>query len=134
MDDTGSSRPTGTSARERALHRDRETCARLGLNPRAQHGDVDINGDLVDELAGRLNPQPESSEPGGAPRCPYCGRVMSNREAAEQGACNACYGGAWSPDEDERAARLAACITGVDERMERMHLACLLKALERLPS
>lgn len=27
-------------------------------------------------------------------RCPYCGRVMSNREAAEQGACNDCHGGA----------------------------------------
>jgi ribosomal protein L37AE/L43A len=25
------------------------------------------------------------------PRCPYCGRVMSHREAAEQGACNDCY-------------------------------------------
>jgi len=36
----------------------------------------------------------------GAPRCPYCDRVMSNREAAEQGACNDCYGGAWSPEED----------------------------------
>jgi hypothetical protein len=24
--------------------------------------------------------------------CPYCGRVMSDREAAEQGACNDCYG------------------------------------------
>jgi len=32
-----------------------------------------------------------------APRCPYCGRVMSNREKAEQGACNDCYGGAWIP-------------------------------------
>lgn len=28
----------------------------------------------------------------GPPRCPYCGRVMSNRESAEQGACNDCYG------------------------------------------
>jgi ribosomal protein L37AE/L43A len=27
--------------------------------------------------------------------CPYCGRVMSRREAAEQGACNDCYGGAY---------------------------------------
>jgi ribosomal protein L37AE/L43A len=26
-----------------------------------------------------------------APRCPYCDRVMSNREEAEQGACNDCY-------------------------------------------
>jgi hypothetical protein len=25
------------------------------------------------------------------PECPYCGRVMSLREAAEQGACNDCY-------------------------------------------
>lgn len=29
-----------------------------------------------------------------APRCPSCGLVMSNREAAEQGECNACHGGA----------------------------------------
>ena len=30
--------------------------------------------------------------------CPYCGRIMSGREAAEQGACNDCYdsGSAWS--------------------------------------
>lgn len=27
------------------------------------------------------------------PRCPYCDRVMSNREHAEQGACNDCYRG-----------------------------------------
>jgi hypothetical protein len=32
-----------------------------------------------------------------APRCPACQRVMSNREAAEQGSCNDCFGGAWSP-------------------------------------
>jgi hypothetical protein len=25
------------------------------------------------------------------PECPYCHRVMTNREAAEQGACNDCY-------------------------------------------
>ena len=25
--------------------------------------------------------------------CPTCGRVMSKREAAEQGACNDCHGG-----------------------------------------
>lgn len=24
--------------------------------------------------------------------CPYCNRIMSHREAAEQGACNDCYG------------------------------------------
>jgi hypothetical protein len=29
-----------------------------------------------------------------APRCPYCDRVMSAREAAEQGSCNDCYGDA----------------------------------------
>jgi hypothetical protein len=29
-------------------------------------------------------------------RCPGCGRVMSHREAAEQGACNECLGG-WAP-------------------------------------
>jgi hypothetical protein len=27
----------------------------------------------------------------GPPRCPYCDRVMSNREHVEQGACNDCY-------------------------------------------
>lgn len=30
------------------------------------------------------------SEP---PECPYCGRIMSNREHDEQGACNDCYEG-----------------------------------------
>jgi ribosomal protein L37AE/L43A len=29
--------------------------------------------------------------------CPYCGRIMSNREADEQGACNDCNGGAYDP-------------------------------------
>lgn len=29
-----------------------------------------------------------------AARCPGCGLVMSRREAAEQGACNSCNGGA----------------------------------------
>jgi hypothetical protein len=43
---------------------------------------------------------PRMSEPPPAPRCPYCDRVMSNREAAEQGSCNDCYGGAWGPDDD----------------------------------
>ena len=33
---------------------------------------------------------PAESE--GPPRCPGCGRVMSNREAAEQAACNDCVG------------------------------------------
>lgn len=30
-----------------------------------------------------------------APLCPGCDRVMSLREASEQGACNDCNGGAW---------------------------------------
>jgi hypothetical protein len=34
----------------------------------------------------------------GPPRCPGCDRVMSQREAAEQGACNDCNGGAWLPE------------------------------------
>jgi hypothetical protein len=34
----------------------------------------------------------------GPPVCLGCGRVMSNREAAEQGACNECNGGAWEGD------------------------------------
>lgn len=29
----------------------------------------------------------------GAPRCPNCHRVMSNREHEEQGCCNDCYDG-----------------------------------------
>lgn len=29
--------------------------------------------------------------------CPYCGLVMSHREAAEQGACNECYGDVYDP-------------------------------------
>lgn len=29
--------------------------------------------------------------------CPGCGRIMSWREAAEQGACNDCSGGAFDP-------------------------------------
>jgi hypothetical protein len=37
-----------------------------------------------------------------APRCPGCGRVMSNREAAEQGACNDCSGGAYDPRDGGR--------------------------------
>jgi hypothetical protein len=39
----------------------------------------------------------ERSSPAPAPRCPSCDRVMGNREAVEQGSCNDCYGGAWSP-------------------------------------
>jgi NADH pyrophosphatase NudC (nudix superfamily) len=34
--------------------------------------------------------------------CPYCGRIMSYREAAEQGACNECNGGAYDPRDGER--------------------------------
>jgi hypothetical protein len=35
--------------------------------------------------------------------CPGCGRVMSLREKAEQGACNDCYGGPyWPKPEAER--------------------------------
>lgn len=32
------------------------------------------------------------------PVCPHCGRVMSDREKAEQGACNDCHGGAWTSE------------------------------------
>lgn len=32
-----------------------------------------------------------------APRCPVCDRVMTFREADEQGACNDCSGGAYAP-------------------------------------
>lgn len=34
--------------------------------------------------------------------CPGCGRVMSRREAVEQGACNDCSGGAWDPRGGDR--------------------------------
>lgn len=36
-----------------------------------------------------------------APRCPGCDRVMSTREAVEQGACNDCSGGAYDPRGEE---------------------------------
>lgn len=32
-------------------------------------------------------------------RCPGCGQVMSFREENEQGECNECRGGAWSPED-----------------------------------
>jgi ribosomal protein L37AE/L43A len=39
----------------------------------------------------------------GPPRCPGCGRVMSVREAVEQGACNDCSGGAYDPRGEDAA-------------------------------
>lgn len=42
-------------------------------------------------------PEHSDADPPPAPRCPTCDRVMSNREAIEQGACNDCNGGAWDP-------------------------------------
>ena len=45
--------------------------------------------------SGRSFDEPDEPERE-VPRCPYCGLIMSNREAAEQGACNDCY--------DERTA------------------------------
>jgi hypothetical protein len=41
--------------------------------------------------------QAEVEDAGSRPRCPHCDRVMSNREATEQGACNDCSGGAYDP-------------------------------------
>jgi len=38
----------------------------------------------------------EAGDEEGPPRCPGCGRVMSDREAGEQGACNDCYDSAWA--------------------------------------
>lgn len=35
-------------------------------------------------------------------RCPGCDRVMSRREAVEQGACNDCSGGAYDPRDGAR--------------------------------
>lgn len=47
------------------------------------------------EPAGRLrSPEPDV--------CPGCGRVMTRREAIEQGACNDCSGGAYDPRDGER--------------------------------
>lgn len=55
---------------------------------------IDERGNLVDDgddLA------PRGRGPGDPDVCPYCDRVMSRREAAEQGACNDCSGGAYDP-------------------------------------
>lgn len=41
--------------------------------------------------------EPIEPDDAAAPKCPSCGRIMSNREAAEQGACNDCSGGAYDP-------------------------------------
>lgn len=46
------------------------------------------NADALGRIAARVRE---------APRCPYCGLVMGNREADEQGACNDCSGGAYDP-------------------------------------
>jgi hypothetical protein len=43
---------------------------------------------------------PPAGESKPANRCPGCGRVMSPREASEQGECNDCHpGGAFDPNE-----------------------------------
>jgi ribosomal protein L37AE/L43A len=39
--------------------------------------------------------QAEVEGPRERPHCPHCDRVVSDREAIEQGACNDCCGGAW---------------------------------------
>ncbi len=52
-------------------------------------------GAALDEQAREIQRQMQSQA---APRCPYCDRVMSNREAIEQGACNDCNGGAYWPN------------------------------------
>jgi ribosomal protein L37AE/L43A len=45
----------------------------------------------------RYEEQQPNGDHGG--ECPGCSRIMSRREAAEQGECNDCHpGGAWSPD------------------------------------
>ena len=41
------------------------------------------------ERDGQTDWEPEPSR-----ACPYCDRIMSEREKAEQGACNDCAGGA----------------------------------------
>lgn len=109
MDDTGSSghRP---SAKERARLRDAHARERLGLSQR--HGDVGPSGDLVDELSPARRLQASGSTP------PDRGAASARGPSAS----------------DERAARLAAAICAADYRMAQMHLACLLKALERVPS
>ena len=149
MGETGAP-PATTTALERARIRDEHARSRLGLEPR--HGDVDINGDLVDTLLTAIPRAGRHGEPPAPLRvmCAWCGKLISEGETDEDG--NASHGicadcaGKLEPGAAElarpcnkasstpRAARLAACITGVDERMERMHLACLLKALERVPS
>ena len=52
----------------------------------------------AEESRQEINDHLERKSRSEAPRCPYCDRVMSNREAAEQGACNDCNGGAWDPN------------------------------------
>ncbi len=51
------------------------------------------------EINDHLEHKSRIAGPPPAPRCPYCGLVMSNREATEQGACNECSGGAYDPRE-----------------------------------
>lgn len=47
----------------------------------------------VNEVDTDDNSSYERSKGYEAPRCPNCYRVMSNREASEQGCCNDCYDG-----------------------------------------
>lgn len=60
----------------------------------------------ADELGVDLNPGARRQlgvirDADEAPRCPHCRRVMTAREAGEQGACNDCHGGAYDPKGDE---------------------------------
>ena len=72
-------------------HRSAEQRGGAAVNP-SDHS-IPMEGVSVREFLDRYAvPKPE-----GAPRCPYCDRVMSNRESFEQGACNDCYGGAYDP-------------------------------------
>ena len=55
--------------------------------------DVAFDDPLSDEeyaMGGLAGPDPE---PAAYSECPDCGRVMSKREAIEQGLCNDCNGG-----------------------------------------
>lgn len=87
----------------RELAEAQRTIARAA-NP--SHEWTDEQADLLAAAAVTAGHYPVVTGPREAPRCPYCGLVMSNREAAEQGACNECYGGPAELDPEPDYARL----------------------------
>lgn len=84
----GAPRPNGDDeylrpvVTNRAAER-REQAARAVEQSRGVGRWRDFDGLTLEQWRAQNEPQPV---------CPYCGRVMSRREAAEQGACNDCHG------------------------------------------